>query len=78
MAPGVTAAQMGRMLPSDGHKRGKKKREFWPKSAPGRPLFDRPSYFNFVWRAAILPKTNRNLKATSGFLKISPTKPNLP
>jgi hypothetical protein len=47
---GVTTALLGRLLPSDGYKLAKKKeRKFGPKSAPGRPLFDRPSYFKFVW-----------------------------
>ena len=38
---GVTAALLGRLLPSDGHKLVKKPRKFRPKSAPDRPLFDR-------------------------------------
>jgi hypothetical protein len=40
----VTAALLGRLLPSNGHKLfffQRKKQKFRPKSAPDRPLFDR-------------------------------------
>jgi hypothetical protein len=36
---GVTAALLGRLLPSDGHKLVKKIPKFRPKSATDRPLF---------------------------------------
>jgi hypothetical protein len=42
-------ALLGRLLLAVGHKLvKKKKRESRHKSAPDRPLFDRPRYFKFV------------------------------
>jgi hypothetical protein len=65
---GVTVALLRRLLPSDGPELVKKKthththENFGPKrkSAPDRPRFDRPSYFEFVWRNAFLPKITVN------------------
>ena len=59
---GVTAALLGRLLPTAGHKLVKKKRKFRPKSAPDRPLFGRTDFLKFVWRAAVLPEATVDLK----------------
>ena len=58
----VTAALLGRLLPSDGHKLVKKTRKFRPKSAPDRPFFDQSRYFKFVWWAVSFAQGNSNLK----------------
>ncbi len=62
---GVTAALLGRLLPSDGHKLVKN-RKFRPKSAPDRPLFDRTVFFKFVWWAVDFAQANSNLQYFEG------------
>ena len=47
--PGILRPQPVAGVPVRSLRRsGDKTRKFWPKSAPDRRLFDRPSYFQFV------------------------------